>query len=268
MTILGHGKTTLLAAIATILVTWGTGQAADNSIIFTPPETIVENVGDSAVIYLALDSGLVGVHGYRVKFKFDTTVLHLDTITTTPEWNAVGNHFFRYKDSLEVDSVTDDTNWYYDMSSYYLGQGLEIDGYANIARLTFTAHQAGATFLWFDFTLVQDDQLNVITDSVEIALIFVCPLPEGYSFFGDFDRSGRVDIGDLTFLIGYLFLQGPRPEPIVLMGDVNCDGVVDIGAVTRMIDYLFISYRRVCDPCVEGRASVVRCGLSEDDLPF
>ncbi|UCC45715.1 MAG: hypothetical protein JSU65_07285 [Candidatus Zixiibacteriota bacterium] len=249
MTILGHIRTTVLIALTIILVAWGTTQAADTSIIFTPPETIVGDVGEQAVVYLALDSGLAGVHGYRVKFKFDTTVLHLDTIVTTPEWNAVGAYFFSYKDSLEVDSATGDSNWYYDVSSYYLGQGLEIDGYANIAELTFSAHREGASFLYFDYVLVQDGQLNAITDSVEIAMIFVCPLPEGYSFLGDFDQSGRVDIGDLTFLIQYLFIQGPPPSPTVLMGDVNCDGVVDIGDLTRIIDYLFISFSSLCDLC-------------------
>ena len=54
MTILGHIRTTVLIALTIILVAWGTTQAADTSIIFTPPETIVGDVGEQAVVYLAL----------------------------------------------------------------------------------------------------------------------------------------------------------------------------------------------------------------------
>lgn len=244
---MNRGRLVLL--IPALLLLAVMADAADNSILFTPPESIVTGAGDSLIIHLALDSAVTDVHGYRVKFKFDTTVLHLDTAMITPTWQSGGNSFFRYKDSLEIDGATGDSNYYYDLSSYYLGQNLSIDGYGEIVRIKFTALKSGASFLYFDFTLVQDGMLNIVTDSIKNAWIFVCPLPPDYAFFGDFDKSGRVDIGDLTFLIGYLFIQGPPPAPIVLLGDVNCDGMVDIGDLTKMIDYLFISFSPLCNPC-------------------
>ena len=58
----------------------------------------------------------------------------------------------------------------------------------------------------------------------------------------DGDEEGIVDIGDLTALIGYLFIP-PNEEPACLM-EANVDGdeagVVDIGDLTALISYLFI----------------------------
>ncbi len=50
--------------------------------------------------------------------------------------------------------------------------------------------------------------------------------------------DGKVDIGDVVYLINYLFKHGPAPVPLV-EGDVNCDGKVDIGDVVFLINYLF-----------------------------
>jgi hypothetical protein len=56
----------------------------------------------------------------------------------------------------------------------------------------------------------------------------------------DNDESGMVDIGDLTALIGYLYIP-PNPEPACLE-EANIDGVgdVDIGDLTALIAYLYI----------------------------
>ncbi|HUV65636.1 MAG TPA: dockerin type I repeat-containing protein, partial [Sedimentisphaerales bacterium] len=59
----------------------------------------------------------------------------------------------------------------------------------------------------------------------------------------DGDPQGIVDIGDLTFLIRYLFI--PPTVPPDCMEEANIDGdeagVIDIGDLTALIDYLFIS---------------------------
>ncbi|HUV29468.1 MAG TPA: SBBP repeat-containing protein [Acidobacteriota bacterium] len=58
----------------------------------------------------------------------------------------------------------------------------------------------------------------------------------------DGDPGEIVDIGDLTRLIGYLFIS---QDPLGCPGEANIDGdeagVVDIGDLTKLIDYLFIS---------------------------
>ena len=55
---------------------------------------------------------------------------------------------------------------------------------------------------------------------------------------GDASGNGVVDIGDVVYLINYLFKSGPAPYPLIA-GDANCDGVVDVGDVIYLINYLF-----------------------------
>ena len=56
--------------------------------------------------------------------------------------------------------------------------------------------------------------------------------------FGDANRDGLVDLGDVVFLVNYLYRNGPAPEP-GSAGDVNCDGTVDLGDVVYLTNYLF-----------------------------
>lgn len=55
---------------------------------------------------------------------------------------------------------------------------------------------------------------------------------------GDVNHDGQVDIGDIVFLINYLFKHSIAPDPIE-SGDVNGDCVVDVGDVVYLINYLF-----------------------------
>ena len=55
---------------------------------------------------------------------------------------------------------------------------------------------------------------------------------------GDANSDGVIDIGDVVFVINYLFKHGPSPNPLQA-ADVNCDGAVDIGDVVYLINYQF-----------------------------
>ncbi|HEX7402260.1 MAG TPA: SBBP repeat-containing protein, partial [candidate division Zixibacteria bacterium] len=56
---------------------------------------------------------------------------------------------------------------------------------------------------------------------------------------GDANKDGIVDVGDVVYLINYLFKSGPAPVPILTAGDASCDGVVDVGDIVYLINYLF-----------------------------
>jgi len=56
---------------------------------------------------------------------------------------------------------------------------------------------------------------------------------------GNVNKDGVVDVGDVVYLINYLFKNGPAPVPILRAGDASCDGVVDVGDVVYLINYLF-----------------------------
>ena len=62
---------------------------------------------------------------------------------------------------------------------------------------------------------------------------------------GDANGDQVIDLGDVVYLINYLYKDGPAPEPLEA-GDANCDEVVDLGDVVYLINYL---YRDGPPPC-------------------
>jgi hypothetical protein len=60
---------------------------------------------------------------------------------------------------------------------------------------------------------------------------------------GDVNADGTIDVGDVVYLINYMFKGGPEPacSPITNCGDVNSDGEVSISDVVYLINYLYHS---------------------------
>jgi hypothetical protein len=56
---------------------------------------------------------------------------------------------------------------------------------------------------------------------------------------GDANQDAIVDIGDIVYLINYVFYGGADPLPNLNCNDVNADGVVDIGDIVYLINYVF-----------------------------
>jgi len=57
---------------------------------------------------------------------------------------------------------------------------------------------------------------------------------------GDCNCDMLIDIGDLVFLLNFLFKDGTPPDPL-WTGDANCDGYVTLGDVVYLINYLYKS---------------------------
>lgn len=55
---------------------------------------------------------------------------------------------------------------------------------------------------------------------------------------GDVNTDGVIDVGDVVYLINYLYKNGSAPFMLIL-GDVTRDGHVDVGDVVYLINYLF-----------------------------
>jgi hypothetical protein len=55
---------------------------------------------------------------------------------------------------------------------------------------------------------------------------------------GDANGDGKWTVGDVIYLINYLFKGGPSPNP-KLAGDANCDGKVTVADAVYLINYLF-----------------------------
>ncbi len=55
---------------------------------------------------------------------------------------------------------------------------------------------------------------------------------------GDANGSGEVNLGDVVYLVNFIFKSGPEPLPAG-SGDANCDVLVNIGDAVFLIDYIF-----------------------------
>ena len=54
---------------------------------------------------------------------------------------------------------------------------------------------------------------------------------------GDVNSDGRINVGDVVYLIACAFRGGPCPNQG--LGDVNCDGVVNVADAVYLINYIF-----------------------------
>jgi len=84
---------------------------------------------------------------------------------------------------------------------------------------------------------------NLIIDSPFDIQLFPPPI------FGDVDNSSNVDIDDVTYLLNYIFTDGPAPIPFICIGDANGDGAVDIDDVVYLISYIFSGGPGPVDDC-------------------
>ncbi len=74
------------------------------------------------------------------------------------------------------------------------------------------------------------DQQDSDGDNIGDACDYVC---------GDADGDGIINIFDVTFIISYLYLDGPPPDPLEA-GDANGDGTINIFDVSHLISYLYM----------------------------
>ena len=63
---------------------------------------------------------------------------------------------------------------------------------------------------------------------------------------GDVNADGVIDIGDVVYLINYLYRFGPAPTPL-WVADVNCDGVIELGDEVYLVNYLFYGGPAPCE---------------------
>ncbi|MFH1372957.1 MAG: M28 family peptidase [bacterium] len=78
-----------------------------------------------------------------------------------------------------------------------------------------------------------------VADSVGATAEQLYDLHVGEAYIcGDIDGNSSVDVGDLTFLVAYLFQGGP-PPPVPAAADVDGSGAIDVGDLTSLVAYLF-----------------------------
>ncbi|MFH1373702.1 MAG: hypothetical protein ABII79_07905 [bacterium] len=74
--------------------------------------------------------------------------------------------------------------------------------------------------------------------AIDLAFVITGPCCNHDGIRGDADYSMGLDVGDLTYLVAYLFQGGPAP-PCLEEGDVDGSGAIDVGDLTYLVAYLF-----------------------------
>lgn len=55
---------------------------------------------------------------------------------------------------------------------------------------------------------------------------------------GDANGDGEINVGDIVYLVNFLYRNGDPPVPMQA-ADANCDGIVNIGDVVYLVNYLY-----------------------------
>jgi hypothetical protein len=58
------------------------------------------------------------------------------------------------------------------------------------------------------------------------------------ALWGDSNDDGEVSTSDITFLVAFIFGNGPAPD-VTSLGDANCDGLVNISDCVYLVDYIY-----------------------------
>lgn len=64
--------------------------------------------------------------------------------------------------------------------------------------------------------------------------------------YGDANYDNDVNVGDVTYIINYVFRSGPKPRPVMESGDANCDGIVNVADAVRIISFVFKNGEEPC----------------------
>ena len=145
--------------------------------------------------------------------------------------NSVQEYFsFNNQERWVVESVvvtwTDEPTW------IPPGQGGFHNIYFSIQDTGFISIDTLSMFGFLHLRMVDTLGMVVIPHFTSLQIHIQPPLS------GDVNKDGQVDIGDVVFLVNYLFKHSIAPEPIEL-GDINGDCEVNIGDVVFLINYLF-----------------------------
>jgi hypothetical protein len=57
---------------------------------------------------------------------------------------------------------------------------------------------------------------------------------------GDANGDGVIELGDIVYLINFVYKGGDPPCPMET-GDANCDGIVELGDIVYLINYVYRS---------------------------
>jgi len=218
----------------------GTGNA---QLVFVDSATTVVCSDSIFWVDVQVDSMVKFIHSYQCLMYIDTSKVHLDSVI---RGTILNGHSF-------------DFGWEYNRPGYpdslffgasIFGAGDFVNGPGQLARIWLSTKREGDTPVAFGRCVLLDtssqaEPMEVTTEDGQIIV-----LGPGYPI-GDANDDDVVDLGDILYLISYLYKGGPEPLPLWIVGDVNCDILVDLGDLLYLINYLYKDGLKPCDPCEE-----------------
>jgi hypothetical protein len=164
---------------------------------------------------------------------------HIDTVgSLISHWNMVACH------GDTGDTSSPECNWV-QVLGYGIGDSLSIETSPNyrtlfkfwvdVGCLTDTTTDRNASFYMFPGynSFLSDRRGDVVPFYYHQG-----DLTAWWSVPGDANVDSVVNVGDVTYLVGFLYKNGPMPC-IPEAGDANGDCIVNIGDVTFLVGYLY-----------------------------
>ncbi len=196
------------------------------------------------MITVTADPQLVGVKAIQLNVDVNPAVLLADTSSTLPVPLGVGNMFVDNDSITYFFTYTPTANGRLTIDIAVLGDTNTVSGPGEIVHIPFKTVWFGQSDIAIDTFRIRNNQNQPIDANIVNAWARVC------RFVGDVNADNRIDIGDLTYLIDYLFILNVGPPDPPASGDTNCDVNIDIVDLTVLIDYLFITFDDMCDKCL------------------
>nr|MBN2276849.1 dockerin type I repeat-containing protein [candidate division Zixibacteria bacterium] len=108
-------------------------------------------------------------------------------------------------------------------------------------KLTWNSSNMAEDSLYF-ITITATDASGRVGSATSMSL-YNCS--SGYAK-GDYNGDGTVNIGDILYLIDYIYEDGPEPLDGGGRADANCDGSIDIGDVIYFIKHVLAAGPEPC----------------------
>jgi len=95
-----------------------------------------------------------------------------------------------------------------------------------------------ATYNYWSYSSFADieDEIFHQVDQASLGLVTFDPA----LLHGDVNLDGIIDLGDVLYLVSYLYKNGSEPQ-MALVADVNRDETLDMGDMLYLISYLYKS---------------------------
>jgi hypothetical protein len=190
--------------------------------------TIKKIMGSAFVVLLVLTllpNLAMGDRGFTIRVETDQTQYYPgEQVIVTIQLLKNGNG---YPAGIRPEIWDPSENMIYGGTCY----DSDSHGYYNITEFTLDLNASLGTYT-ISATAYADDWMGISNITFEVVSQATC---------GDANNDGKIDVGDIIYLINFLFKgpSYPAPVPQYCCGNANGDGLCTVGDVVYLINYLF-----------------------------